>query len=144
MRASASTASAGSWARTSRASSAPGGAKQVVELDAELLQHAIHPRLDHDARPARERQLPRDPEPLVDRRREREIAQLAGPAEIGHRGQERALHHRPEQHVGREPVRLLGGDPLDGRQVESLPASAGDESAAVLHQPVAPEAPPRP
>ena len=80
-----------------------GRGEQIGQLDAELLQHPVHPGLHDHARPARQRALARNAEPLVDRRREGQVAQLARAAEVGHRGQQRALDHRPQQHVGREP-----------------------------------------
>ena len=46
-------------------------------------------------------------EMLVDRRGDRQVAKLAGTAEIGDRGQQRALEHRSKQHIGRQPLSAL-------------------------------------
>jgi hypothetical protein len=57
-----------------------------------------------------------DSHPVVDRLGQAEIPELTGTGHIGHRGKQRALHHRAEQHIGRKALRLGGGDCLELRQ----------------------------
>src|SRR6185295_10784253 len=69
--------------------------------------------------------------------REGEIAELTGPSQVRHTRQQRALDHRTQEYIGREPGRLLSGNGPKLLKIVPLPASAGHETIAVGDQPVA-------
>ena len=103
-------------------------AEQVVHREAELGQDPLDPGLDHEAGPARHRQLAVHAERVVHRRREGEVAQLAGPGDVGHRRQHGALDHRTQQHVGREALGFGCRDRRRGRRWCTSHRRAGSRS----------------
>jgi hypothetical protein len=86
--------------------------QKVADLEIELLQHSLDLGLDQEARPARECRLPGHPHALVYGQGQRQIGELTRAGHVGDCWQQRALDHRPEKHVGREPLRLGGRQTL--------------------------------
>ena len=130
----------GSCERTSRLSSAPVGPEQLAPaVTPNFVQHAVHPGLHDQPRPAGHRQLPVDAEPGVHRRREREVAQLAGARR--RRPPSAAPRSRPPAGAARWARAAPARPPrsrLRSARCEPSRRPAGSRSArAVLHQAVA-------